>query len=365
MQVGIPWRIDVTLVKWVPDVLLTLNFVGASAHELEGHPLQIDSVDPPDAVWEDAKTKHSVTYRLRSVIGDDPGALHIVAFGKVTGLGQVTCCCAPPPPPPPPGSDPPPLPPPPSPPPRPPPPPPFDHIANVQIAGSLWAKPPPPLLEIEAGASSVGDSTQVTFMSVIGVMLLYFYGTKWFRQLREHWRFTRMKEDVRKRYGGADTGERVADDDPAGGSGETDALESSWGGKQAGGLEAGWGGKQPRTASAEAGPTLCMQLANGRSHEMPLNLSNVKTMRALQALVLHEWVAAGGDRRESLMMECTDESGATVKVSKATDIAILKDAATLHLLPKRFRSKKGSYGRLQQDPLDSVAEDSRSAGGLD
>ena len=42
-SVGIPWRFDVLLEDWVPDVLLTLNFIGDS-YQLKGHPLQIESV---------------------------------------------------------------------------------------------------------------------------------------------------------------------------------------------------------------------------------------------------------------------------------------------------------------------------------
>lgn len=359
--VGMPWRIDVTLVKWEPDVLLTLNFVGDSAHELEGHPLQIDSVNPRDAVWEDAITKHSVTYRLRPVMGDDPGALHIIAYGKITGLGQVTCCCAPPPPPPPDAEPPPPLPPPPSPRPQPPPPPPYDHLTNIEIAGSEMARPPPPALETEPGASSVGSSTQTVLLSVLGAMLLYFYGSKWLKQLQEHLRFTRMKKDVQKRFGPG--GEQVPVDD-------IDDIGDY--GAEADGMEVGWGGKKvdakQKGARTTASPMLSMQLTSERSHEVALRMGGIKSMKQLQAMVLQEWCAAGGDRQESLMMELIDASGEAVKVSKTTDVNAVSRAVTLSLLPKRLRNTKA--GRVARDnALDGVVEDGspsrqpRAAGG--
>jgi len=377
--VGIPWRIDVTLVKWVPDVLLTLNFVGPSAHELEGHPLQIDSVEPKEAVWEDAITKHSVTYRLRPVSGGDPGSLHIVAFGRVTGLGQVTCCCAPPPPPPPDDEPPPPLPPPPSPLPRPPPPPPFAHVTNVKIAGSAVsqldqqaeaARAAAALAAGPAPTSSVGSNTQTVFLAVLAIVVLYIYGGKWFKQLMEHRRFVRMKKDVMRQFGSPGSAHaRVASDDADAGSegdggddGDTDgdnALETGWGGKRVA-VEAALSGKKARSARKAAGPMLCMQLADGTSHEVALVLGSVKTMRELQALVLQEWSAAGGDRRESLMMEYVGSSGEAVKVSKTTDISVLKGAVSLRLLPKRWRSKR----ELRMDSsLDSVQEEEAGPGG--
>lgn len=136
-RVGMPWRFDVTLDTWVPDVLLTINFVG-DTYELQRHPLQIESVEPNDAVWQDSLTTHSVTYRLkRTADGSDPGPLEIVAYGLVEGLGGINCCCGPPPPPPP---DAPPSPepsPPPSPHPARPPPPPFATLQNRQIDGGV------------------------------------------------------------------------------------------------------------------------------------------------------------------------------------------------------------------------------------
>ena len=100
-------------------------------------------------------------------------------------------------------------------------------------------------------------------------------------------------------------------------------------------------------------------------------------MRELQALVLQEWVRAGGDRRESLMMECVDASGGVTKVSKGTDFASVASAATLNLLPKHLRTKCGGasasarrYGRVSQQEMGSANEDgdgdsARVAAGLD
>ena len=85
--VGVPWRFDVILDRWQPDVLLTFNFVGDS-YILKGHPLQIESVEPEEAMWLAEITAHSVTYRLRPVTGGDPGAIHLVAYGMISGIGQ-------------------------------------------------------------------------------------------------------------------------------------------------------------------------------------------------------------------------------------------------------------------------------------
>lgn len=332
-HVGIPWRFDVTLVDWVPDVLLTLNFLGDS-HELEGHPLQIDSVEPAEAVWQDAITKHSVTYRLRPVKGGDPGPLHIVAFGLVEGLGQVQCCCGPPPPPPP---APPPSPrpkPPPSPWPRPPPPPPFDHLAEAQVQGAVQSKLfDTPIVGTAPAVvkSSSGEVTQYVWMSVIGVLAIGFYLRKTLTQFREHLLFRRLKKDVEMRFGkgggGAVPPAIDADADPEG-----------------------------RTAGDGGVVQLCMMLPGGASEELPLDLSAVNTMRELQANVMEEWAQAGGDRRESLMMEYVDRRGRTAKVSKATTLAMLKSARALHLLPKSLRkatppanAKSARYGRLRTD----------------
>ena len=46
-----------------------------------------------------------------------------------------------------------------------------------------------------------------------------------------------------------------------------------------------------------------------------------------------------------------------------TTLTMLKASPTLNLLPKRYRAKKEAYGRLQQDPLDSVRDE--AAAGLD
>ena len=258
-QVGVPWLIDVTLVHWVPDVLLTLNFVGDSAHELEGHPLQIDSVRPPEAVWMDAQTKHSVTYRLRPVPGGDPGALHIVAFGKVTGLGQVTCCCAPPPPPPPPEVDPPPLPPPPSAKPEPPPPPPFSHIKGLEIDGHE-ERVIQRVTEEPKVSNTSGGWTQNVFLWVVAALLIYFYGSKWLKQLREHLRFVRMKKDVQKRFG-VGGGRLVPDhDEEEEELGNGVELEGGWGGRS---IDAEAAAKKKKPSQQKGGRSDTVHAARG------------------------------------------------------------------------------------------------------
>ena len=338
-QVGVPWRFDVTLVDWVPDVLLTLNFVG-DAHLLAGHPLQIDSVEPADAVWQDAITKHSVTYRLRPVKGGDPGALHIVAYGLVSGLGQVQCCCGPPPPPPP---SPPPSPaprPPPSPWPRPPPPPPFNHLAEAQIRGAeanhdVIGQIPGTVVE-----SSSGEVTQIVWLSVLALFALGYYLRKTLRNIREHLLFRRIQHDIRSRFHKTDplqSANGASDDDPEGG-------------RQDGGVAV----------------RLSMMLPGGQTHKVSLDMQEVSTMRELQALVLDEWAQAGGDRRESLMMEHVDAKGHATKVTKLTTLATLKASTTLNLLPKNLRrassttAKSARYSRLRMEDEPSSSSSRRN-----
>jgi len=343
-HVGVPWRFDVTLVQWVPDVLLTLNFAG-DAHDLQGHPLQIDSIEPAAAVWQDAITKHSVTYRLRPVVGGDPGALHIVAFGMVTGLGQVTCCCGPPPPPPP---LPPPSPtprPPPSPWPKPPPPPPFSHMQNMAFHGveqhdtsGIMGSATEPTLP----TSTASDVTSVVWISVFAFLALVYYGRKSLKQLREHLLFHRLKRDIAMRIGSESSLDPDMDHSIEVNSstdGITDATES--------------GSSRSRRSKRTM---LCMLLPGGASEEVRIDLSGVETLRQLQGMVLEEWVQAGGDRKESLMMEHVDSKGRATKVSKVTTLAVLQASPTLNLLPKSHRKQPESadgsrYGRLRQsDP---------------
>jgi len=333
-HVGIPWRFDVTLVKWVPDILLTLNFAG-DAHDLQGHPLQIDSVEPAGAVWEDAITKHSVTYRLRPVEGDDPGALHIVAYGMVSGLGQVTCCCAPPPPPPPlPPPSPAPLPPP-SPWPRPPPPPPFSHLKNMHFEGteSKAGLNHAPIDAAATTSSSASEVTRIVWLCVLAALALGYYTRKSFLQLRDHLLFRRLKQKVTQRLNEANRhgspGEEDDDDDSV--DPESDGLT-----------------RQCR------GTTLCMTMPSGVTHDVSIDLESIDTIGQLQGLVLGEWVQFGGERCDSLMMEHVDRRGRATKVSKVTTLAMLKASRTLNLMPKRSRKTKDTgtvqqYGRLKQD----------------
>lgn len=228
------------------------------------------------------------------------------------------------------------------------------------------AKPPPPAAAAP-DASSVGTSTQTVFMSVVAAMLLYVYGSKWLKQLQEHIRFTRMKKDVQKRFGPGGVPLSTEDDDD-GDEGDAEAgngLEMQWGGRKTGMIPAG------RKSTA---PALCMQLTNGRSREVALKLDEVKSMKQLQACVLHEWCAAGGDRSESLMMELVDASGNAAKVSKTTDMNAVRRASSLNLFPKHLRSKRGcGSGVMRDDGLANVVEDedgpsrlhARAAAGLD
>ena len=354
-QVGVPWRIDVTLVKWMPDVLLTLNFVG-DTHALEGHPLQIDSVTPAELVWQDAATKHSVTYRLRPVEGEDPSGIHIVAYGSIDGLGQVTCCCAPPPPPPP-------LPPPPapfseSPPPSPlpmlPPPPPFDHLTDIKITGSQMQQRDQTNDHAQP-TSSVGGVTQNVWLAVATFIFLWVYGRKLLKRLQEYLRFNRLKRDVHRRFGGG------GGCDPSG-AGDASGVAADLGDEGAEEEEAAtvWGGKK-KSGRARTAPALmlCLHLADGTTQETQVDLSAMKSMKEVQATVLQEWMQAGGDRRESLMMEYEDAGGETIKVTKTTDLVALKAATVLNLLPKRWKARRdgSTYGQLHQEeaPLAAAA----------
>ena len=343
-QVGIPWRVDVTLNTWMPDVLLTLDFSG-DAHTLEGHPLQIDSVSPAGAVWQDSTTKHSVTYRLRPVPdGDDPGVLHIIEYGGVAALGQIACCCAPPPPPSPPPPSPAPLVyfPPPSPLPRPPPPPPFAHLGDTAVVGGRDT-----LLmhhTTKGQQSSAGSVTDVVMFSVIGILLLYVYGRKSLNRLREYLRFVKLKRDVHQRFnlGGFAPDGPEDDDEQQGSSHQPCEADHA--------VEEGliMGGKKSSTVDRL---TLHMQLADGIWREAALDLSSVSSMREVQAMVLEHWAAAGGDRRESLMMEYSDPSGRTEKVTKSTSVSILRTAASLSLIPKRCHKRAAPHRAEEREPL--------------
>ena len=78
-------------------------------------------------------------------------------------------------------------------------------------------------------------------------------------------------------------------------------------------------------------------LPGGATQEVAVALEPVETIRQLQALVLQKWTGAGGDPRESLMMEHVDRRGRATKVSKKTTLAMIKLASKLRVLPKRTR----------------------------
>lgn len=179
-------------------------------------------------------------------------------------------------------------------------------------------------------SSTTSSSTQIVFLSVVGALVLGFYARKSLKQIRDQLLFRRLKKDVHRRFGPgvvASADHDAAVDEDA----EGDDAEANR-------------------------PTLSMVLPGGASHEVELDLSMVDTMRQLQALVLDEWVQAGGNRRENLMMEHVNRRGRATKVSKITTLAILKAAPVLNLMPKRApaSSEPKKYGRLRQsEPGDS------------
>ena len=61
-------------------------------------------------------------------------------------------------------------------------------------------------------------------------------------------------------------------------------------------------------------------------------------MKALQSLVVREWAAAGGDRREAMMVQFADEAdGELAKVTRSTTIDEIRGAAELCVMPKARR----------------------------
>ena len=65
------------------------------------------------------------------------------------------------------------------------------------------------------------------------------------------------------------------------------------------------------------------------------------------------------------MMECVDATGRSVKVSKTTDIALIRGARTLRLLPKRYRSKGQELARADEDEDGSSRPRGVADAGLD
>ena len=123
-------------------------------------------------------------------------------------------------------------------------------------------------------SNTSGGWTQNVFLWVVAALLIYFYGSKWLKQLREHLRFVRMKKDVQKRFGGGG-GRLVPDhDEEEEELGNGVELEGGWGGRSID-AEAAAKKKKPRASRKAAGPILCMQLADGSSHEMALDLKKV------------------------------------------------------------------------------------------
>ena len=76
-------------------------------------------------------------------------------------------------------------------------------------------------------------------------------------------------------------------------------------------------------------------------------------MRELQGLVLKRWVEAGGDRKESLMMEYVEVGGRSVKVTKSTKVDALRAAISLNLMPK---AKPKPGGALHLAAVDEEQE---------
>ena len=213
-------------------------------------------------------------------------------------------------------------------------------------------------------ASSVGGVTENVWLAVATFIFLWFYGRKLLKRLQEYLRFTRMKRDIHRRFGGGSGacessgagGDMPAVNGGATGVGDEDADEES---------AMAWGGES-KSSKARTSPTtlLCLHLADGSVQETQLDLRAMKSMKEVQATVLQEWMQAGGDSRESLMMEYEDATGATVKVTKTTDIVALRSATMLNLLPKHRKTRAAAsgsaYGRMNQDALDDL--DARPAG---
>uniref|UniRef100_A0A7S3AWH3 Uncharacterized protein n=1 Tax=Haptolina ericina TaxID=156174 RepID=A0A7S3AWH3_9EUKA len=357
-SVGIPWRFDVLLEDWVPDVLLTLNFIGDS-YQLKGHPLQIESVSPPGLVWEDSITTHSVTYRLRPLPPNmRHGGLQIVAYGMIDGLGGVQCCCGSPPPPPPTLPSAPPDPPLPSPHPRRPPPPPFEILADREIGGreeyqvgndgkatlirtadgKTKAAPPP-----TSGKSHVTLQIGLT-AAMVG--LFGFMGKKFMTKLQDSQaekekdaKIKQTLEDIKKRKTQAEV--------------EATKMRASKRSNAMQPVEADDGSPSETSEVMSAlEPTedhtqLLMEVGDGPAQEAAVDLDNVETMKALQRLVLVQWEMAGGKSSDGLMMEYTDDDGQWVPVTRSSSIDAVKMARTIRLAPKRKATKGGSqYNQL-------------------
>jgi len=336
--VGTPWRLDLTIAHWRPDILLTIDFVGET-WKLNAHPLEIESINPPEAMWENGKTRHSVTFRLREFSSGNAGEVQITAYGLIEGVGMVTCCCAPPPPPPP---APPPSPrpqPPPSPSPAPPPLPPYVTLPVVETI--IVGEEDIDLYDEDGGDEEVSTVVSNTWSTLglaaivaVAYMGLRRFGTTIQRQMarrRAHEKAkalaaVKLRESGEDAYGQRpppDKGRsgRAISDDVGGSAADQDSDQDS---DQAEGDE----------QDDEAACKLCIDLAGREQHEQYVNTSRLDSMADLQKLVLREWAEAGGSQQDALMVQYQNEAGELAKVTRSTSIETIRRAPALMLRTK-------------------------------
>ena len=358
--IGMPWRLDLIVDMWAADILITLDFKGDAA-ELRAHPLQIEEVQPKEALWQDAITAHSVTYRTRPVEGNAMNTpIHVIAYGQITGLGRVSCCCAPPPPPPP--GPPPSLSPkpPPHPYPRHPPPPPYSTLGDLEIGGNeaLALHAPPPSAPAKR---NIGSWTGLVWLGVVAFVGLVAFGQRIWEGVKKRRVFWRMEAAIAEVVATRAPGAHIVPSGLAGGDLEELKAEEdresavharpelTWGGEKDGGKKRKKKGKRRALADADAengehganggaGALLRIELPDGSVSESTVELGDLASMKALQSLVVREWAAAGGDRREAMMVQFADEAdGELAKVTRSTTIDEIRAAAELCVQPKARR----------------------------